>query len=222
MGRQREAKACRPAPVSHATAPAAVGRTRDNRPVGPAIRARPAPERPQTRRPPRLGNHRRPREDHRPRRVRRPTRRAVRPLLLSALPAATAVPSAFDALAHPAEALYAPDRTPVTDLLAAEGIRALATALPGLSQQDPEATAEALRSLARSTSAPAALQDLGLRSADLDRAAELTVAGHLPGPAPVSAASVRALLQRAWSGAPPGPYEPRQQVQQVQGRCSGG
>ncbi|MFF3660492.1 dehydroquinate synthase/iron-containing alcohol dehydrogenase family protein [Streptomyces olivochromogenes] len=104
------------------------------------------------------------------------------PLLLSILPAATAVPSALNALAHAEEALYAPDRTPVTDLLAAE----------------------ALRSLAHSSSAPAALQDLGLRSVDFDEAAELTLAGHLPGPAPVSAASVRALLHRAWSGAPPG------------------
>lgn len=103
-------------------------------------------------------------------------------LLLSTLPAATEVPSAFNAPAHAVEARYAPDCTPVTDLLAAE----------------------ALRSLARDSSEPAAFQDLGVRSADLDRAAELTLAGHLPGPAPVSAASVRALLRRAWSGAPPG------------------
>lgn len=60
------------------------------------------------------------------------------------LPSDVAVPSAFNALAHAVEALYAPDRTPVTDLLAVEGIRAITTALPRLTEQDPDASSETL------------------------------------------------------------------------------
>lgn len=55
------------------------------------------------------------------------------PQLVVTLPSKLAVPSAFNAVAHAVEALYAPDRTPVTDLLAAEAVRLIAAALPGLS-----------------------------------------------------------------------------------------
>ncbi|GHE80630.1 maleylacetate reductase [Amycolatopsis deserti] len=55
------------------------------------------------------------------------------PDLVATLPPKLAVPSAFNAVAHAVEALYAPDRTPVTDLLAAEAVRLIAEALPGLS-----------------------------------------------------------------------------------------
>ncbi|WP_107120740.1 iron-containing alcohol dehydrogenase [Streptomyces olivochromogenes] len=113
--------------------------------------------------------------------------------------AATAVPGPFDALAHAAEALYAPDRTPVTDLLAVEGVRALATALPGLSQQDPEATATVLHGAWRCGRC--------LDATTLRRCRPLRCAPCFNGPGPE--------LRR-------GPYVRRQQVQQVQGRCSGG
>ncbi len=51
------------------------------------------------------------------------------PDLLASLPTDLAVPSAVNALAHAVEALWAPDRTPVTDLLAAEAARALSSYL---------------------------------------------------------------------------------------------
>ncbi|MGH3643399.1 MAG: maleylacetate reductase [Mycobacterium sp.] len=46
------------------------------------------------------------------------------------LPTAQSVTSAVNALAHAVEAMYAPDRSPVTDLIAAESARAIVTALP--------------------------------------------------------------------------------------------
>ncbi len=52
------------------------------------------------------------------------------PLLTLRLPARVAAPSGMNALAHCLEALYAPDANPVTSLLAEDGIRALAQALP--------------------------------------------------------------------------------------------
>jgi maleylacetate reductase len=66
------------------------------------------------------------------------------PALLDSLPRDTAIPSAFNAIAHAVEALYAPDRTPITDLYAAAGIRALHNAIPALGHHDEDATASAL------------------------------------------------------------------------------
>jgi maleylacetate reductase len=54
------------------------------------------------------------------------------PELTLGLPRATTVASAFNAMAHAVEGLYAPDGNPVTALMAEEGIRALAAALPAL------------------------------------------------------------------------------------------
>lgn len=52
------------------------------------------------------------------------------PELTLTLPVAQSVTSAVNALAHSAEALYAPDRSPVTDLIATESARAIVDALP--------------------------------------------------------------------------------------------
>lgn len=52
------------------------------------------------------------------------------PELSLALPAAMSVTSGINAIAHAAEGLYARDGNPVMDLMAQEGIRALARALP--------------------------------------------------------------------------------------------
>ncbi|MGZ8468591.1 MAG: maleylacetate reductase [Gemmatirosa sp.] len=52
------------------------------------------------------------------------------PTLTLDLPPAIAGPSALNAIAHCLEALYAPDANPVVALLAAEGLRALASATP--------------------------------------------------------------------------------------------
>ncbi|MGW3451509.1 maleylacetate reductase [Streptomyces sp. NPDC001076] len=54
------------------------------------------------------------------------------PGLTVSLPAAISVTSGMNAIAHAVEALYAPDASPVIDLMAEEGVRALATALPGI------------------------------------------------------------------------------------------
>ncbi|MFZ3599347.1 maleylacetate reductase [Streptomyces sp. BH104] len=52
------------------------------------------------------------------------------PELTAALPAAVCVTSGMNAIAHAVEALYAPDASPITDLMAGDGVRALAESLP--------------------------------------------------------------------------------------------
>ena len=56
------------------------------------------------------------------------------PDLLASLPAPLAVTSGLNAIAHAAEGLYAEDGNPILDLMAEEGIRAMAAALPQLAQ----------------------------------------------------------------------------------------
>lgn len=60
-----------------------------------------------------------------------------------------------------------------------------------------------LHALAGALGAPRALRDLGLAEADLDRACEIALANPYWNPRPIEAAPLRALLQRAWEGAPP-------------------
>jgi maleylacetate reductase len=50
--------------------------------------------------------------------------------LTLSLPAALSVTSGINAIAHAVEALYAADRNPITSLMAEEGVRSLAQALP--------------------------------------------------------------------------------------------
>jgi alcohol dehydrogenase class IV len=52
------------------------------------------------------------------------------PVLTLELPPAVTAPSAFNALAHCVEALYGPGENPITSLMAQDGIRAIASALP--------------------------------------------------------------------------------------------
>ncbi|MGE4340033.1 MAG: maleylacetate reductase [Pigmentiphaga sp.] len=204
------------------------------------------------------------------------------PELTVGLPVALSVTSGINAIAHAAEGLYARDGNPVMDLMAAEGIRALARALPAIrargddlaargdalygawlcgsvlgnvgmalhhklchtlggsfelphaevhtvvlpqalafnAQAAPEALAriaEALGSpggsaaaavfdLARDNGAPVALRDLGMREADLDRAAEIAVSNPYWNPRPIGAGQrqeIRALLQDAYEGRRP-------------------
>lgn len=54
------------------------------------------------------------------------------PDLTLGLPVDLSISSGMNAMAHAAEALYAPDRNPVTTLLAIEGLRALRDALPAI------------------------------------------------------------------------------------------
>jgi maleylacetate reductase len=58
--------------------------------------------------------------------------------------------------------------------------------------------------LARRVGAPASLQELGMRHADLDRGADLAAAAPYPNPRPVTRADVRALLEDAFYGRRPG------------------
>ncbi|SCK21112.1 Alcohol dehydrogenase, class IV [Variovorax sp. HW608] len=57
------------------------------------------------------------------------------PALTASLPVALSVTSGMNAIAHAAEGLYAQDSNPIMDLMAEEGIRALAQALPVVRQQ---------------------------------------------------------------------------------------
>lgn len=61
------------------------------------------------------------------------------PALTSSLPPKLAAASALNAIAHCVEALYAPDANPLTSLLAEEGVRALASALPSFGARPDEA-----------------------------------------------------------------------------------
>ena len=68
------------------------------------------------------------------------------PELTSTLPAGLSITSGLNAIAHAAEGLYAPDGNAIVALMAEEGIRALAQALPRLVErpQDPDARSGAL------------------------------------------------------------------------------
>jgi maleylacetate reductase len=203
------------------------------------------------------------------------------PELSRSLPVGLSVTSGINAIAHAAEGLYAQDSNPVMDLMAEEGIAAIARALPAIrrSPEDIEARSDALygawlcgtvlgnvgmalhhklchtlggsfnlphaevhtvvlphaiafnaeaaphamkriaralrtadaaqglQALARDNGAPIALKDIGMKEADLDRAAELAVSNPYWNPRPFGPAerdAIRALLQRAYVGAPPG------------------
>ena len=202
------------------------------------------------------------------------------PELSRSLPVGLSVTSGINAIAHAAEGLYAQDSNPVMDLMAEEGIAAIARALPAIrrSAGDIEARSDALygawlcgsvlgnvgmalhhklchtlggsfnlphaevhtvvlphaiafnaeaapgamqriaralgaadaaqglQALARDNGAPVALKDIGMKEADLDRAADLAVSNPYWNPRPFGTAergAIRALLQRAYEGAPP-------------------
>ena len=68
------------------------------------------------------------------------------PSLTLSMPAELTATSGMNALAHAVEGLYAPDASPITSLMAEEGARAFAAALPALAADgtDLDARAEAL------------------------------------------------------------------------------
>jgi len=66
------------------------------------------------------------------------------PALTVTLPVPLSAASGMNAVAHCVEALYAPDRNPVTSLLAADGIRALARALPAIAASPSNLDARSL------------------------------------------------------------------------------
>jgi alcohol dehydrogenase class IV len=57
--------------------------------------------------------------------------------------------------------------------------------------------------LARSLGAPTALRDLDMPQNGLDHAADLAVENAYANPRPIERSEIRAMLARAWSGAPP-------------------
>jgi maleylacetate reductase len=199
------------------------------------------------------------------------------PELTLGLPSHVAVTSGLNAMAHAVEGLYARDRSPVTTLIAREGIAGFARALPllreaphdlagraealcaawmcgtvlgtvgmalhhklchvlggsfGLPHAEthavilPHAVAfnaravpdllapvtevlggvepgRALRDFAERLGAPVTLAELGMREADLDRAAEIATRNPYWNPAPIDRAGIRRLLGAAWAGLPP-------------------
>ena len=64
---------------------------------------------------------------------------------------------------------------------------------------------QASHALLRATGAPLALKELGLPAESLDRVADLAVQNPYPNPRPLDRAALRAMLQRAYEGAPPLP-----------------
>lgn len=197
--------------------------------------------------------------------------------LVRTLPVSMTVTSALNAMAHAAEGLYARNRSPISTLMATEGLRAFLEALPRV-VADPEdlrargetlygawlcgtvlgqvgmalhhklchtlggsfdlphaethaiilphaigynevavpqllapvadifggaTAAGSLHDFAVSMKAPRALRDLGLREADLDRAADIATENAYWNPRPVERAGLRKLLQAAWAGEPP-------------------
>ncbi|MGW0968135.1 maleylacetate reductase [Streptomyces sp. NPDC002516] len=68
------------------------------------------------------------------------------PDLTLGLPVPLSVTSGVNAIAHAVEALYAPDASPLVSLMAEEGVRAMAGALPGVAADpgDPRARGRAL------------------------------------------------------------------------------
>ncbi|WP_439598690.1 maleylacetate reductase [Falsiroseomonas sp.] len=75
---------------------------------------------------------------------------------------------------------------------------AMARVARALGVADPVA---GLFDLARRIGAPRSLAELGLREADLDRAAEIATASPYPNPRPVTRDAIRALLGAAFAGA---------------------
>jgi maleylacetate reductase len=197
--------------------------------------------------------------------------------LVATLPVGMTVTSALNAMAHAAEGLYARDRSPLSSLMAVEGLRAFRDSLPKVMAAPTDAAARGetlygawlcgtvlgqvgmalhhklchtlggsfdlphaethavilphaiaynaaavpdllapvtglfgqdspglgLWHFARQAGAPLALRDLGLKEADLDRAADLATANPYWNPRPVTRDGIRRLLQAAWSGATP-------------------
>ncbi|MEJ8857607.1 maleylacetate reductase [Variovorax robiniae] len=66
---------------------------------------------------------------------------------------------------------------------------------------------QGIQDLARHSGAPIALRDIGMKESDLDLAADIAVRNPYWNPKPFGPAErndIRALLQRAWAGEPPG------------------
>src|SRR5512134_1080803 len=86
---------------------------------------------------------------------------------------------------------------------ARQAMARVARALGRADGGDPLSAARALHALATRLGAPTALRDIGMPTDGLDRAADLAVQTPYPNPRALERAPLRALLQRAFDGAPP-------------------
>lgn len=86
---------------------------------------------------------------------------------------------------------------------AAYNASAAADALQPLADLFGGSIGSGLHDFCRSLGAPLALKDLGLKEAQLDRAADLAVQNPYCNPRPIEREAIRALLQRAWEGTRP-------------------
>ena len=86
---------------------------------------------------------------------------------------------------------------------AAAAPQAMARVARRLGVADATDAATALQRLTRNHGAPSSLAALGLPESALDCAADLAVLTSCPNPRPLERAALRALLQRAYDGAPP-------------------
>lgn len=155
------------------------------------------------------------------------------PALSLTLPAGLSVTSGINAIAHAAEGLYAIDGNPIMDLMAEEGIRALARALPVIAGDAGNVVARtdalygawlcgtvlghvgmALHhklchtlggsfNLPHSETHTVALRAIGMQESDLDRACELVMQDQYPNPRALERNAIRQLLQDAFDGVAP-------------------
>lgn len=197
--------------------------------------------------------------------------------LVRTLPVGMTVTSALNAMAHAVEGLYAQNRSPISTLMALEGLRAFRDGLPKVVARPDDLTARgetlygawlcgtvlgqvgmalhhklchtlggsfdlphaethaivlahaigynaaavpdllapiseifgghnpgmAIYNFAAAMKAPQALRDIGMKEADLDRAADLATQNPYWNPRPIERAGIRALLQAAWAGDAP-------------------
>lgn len=86
---------------------------------------------------------------------------------------------------------------------APQAMARIARALGRADGGDPLSAARALHALATRLGAPTALRAIGMPADGLDRAADLAVQTPYPNPRALERAPLRALLQRAYDGAPP-------------------
>jgi len=85
----------------------------------------------------------------------------------------------------------------------AQAARPQLTGLARILRCDSDALGTALYDLAQELGAPLALRDVGMREADLDRAAQIALSDPYWNPRPLESTAIRGLLQSAFAGVRP-------------------
>ncbi len=137
------------------------------------------------------------------------------PDLSMSLPVSLSITSGINAIAHAAEGLYALDSNPIMDLMACEGIAALASAwlcgtvlgnvgkALGVRESNQTTAAQAKWGLAYSYGAPISLATIGLQESDLDKACDVAMQNQYANPRPLELVALRALFPDAFEGVRP-------------------